>query len=78
MKHNQKQEQKVVEVSKKIELVIHELEENSVIVNVDGWRIRLYLDKDADIEKFRLGGTIVANYFGDIEDIHSVKFGKLK
>lgn len=67
-----------VEVSKEVELTIHEVEENGVIVNVDGWRMRLYFDKDTDREKFRLGGTIVANYFGDIEDIHSVKFGKLK
>jgi hypothetical protein len=74
---NQKQEEKV-EVSKELELVIHEVEEDSVIVNVDGWRMRLYFDKSADKSSFRIGQTVVANYFGKLEDVHSIRFGKLK
>lgn len=70
--------QKQVEVSKQIELVVHEVEDNSVIVNIDGWRMRVYFDRDAKKDKYNLNQTIVVNYFGDIKDVHSIRFGKLK
>lgn len=63
---------------KEVELVIHEVEEKSVIVNVNGWRMRLYFDQDVDKNKFRYGQTIVAKYTGDIEDVHSIRFEKIK
>ncbi|AZV43728.1 hypothetical protein BAOM_3119 [Peribacillus asahii] len=65
------------ETIKETELVIHEVEEKSVIVNLDGWRMRVYFDKDfkGHVSK---GTTIKVKYTGDIENPHSVKFEKLK
>jgi hypothetical protein len=66
-----------VELPKETELAIHEVEENSVIVNVQGWRMRVYFDENTDKEQFRYGQTIIVNYLGDIENPHSIKFEKL-
>lgn len=69
---------KEVEKLKEIELPIHEVEDASIIVNVDGWRMRIYFDKDANKDIYRVGQTVVAKYYGDIEKVHSVRFEKLK
>ncbi|MNF89823.1 hypothetical protein D3C84_723620 [compost metagenome] len=68
-------------VVNKIELPIHEVEEKSVIVNIQGWRIRAYFDKSLTEDqksKYTLGRTITVEYTGDIEDIHSIKLLPLK
>jgi hypothetical protein len=69
---------KEVEKSKEVELPIHEVEDNAIVVNVDGWRMRIYFDKDANKELFRVGQVVVANYFGDITKPHSIRFCKLE
>ncbi|KON87339.1 hypothetical protein AF332_11220 [Sporosarcina globispora] len=60
---------------KKITLAVHDKEENSVIVNVQGWRMRVYFDKDF---KAHVGNEIEVSYFGDLKDPHSIKFEKIK
>ncbi|MNG27320.1 hypothetical protein D3C84_1124240 [compost metagenome] len=68
-------------VVNKIELQIHEIEEKSVIINIQGWRIRAYFDnslKKEQKELFTVGRTITVEYTGDIEDIHSIKLLPLK
>lgn len=68
-------------VVNKIELDVHEVEENGVIVNIQGWRIRAYFDKSLTIEQkahFTKGRTIIVEYTGKIEDVHSIKLLPLK
>jgi plastocyanin domain-containing protein len=67
--------QEVVEEIKEVELEVLEREEGSVIVKVDGWRMRVYFDKD---KKDSIPNKIKVNFTGDIEDAHTVKFEKLK
>lgn len=74
---NQKFEVKKEEI-KEVELIIYEVEDESVIVNVDGWRIRLHFDKGVNKENFRVGQSIIAEYKGDIGNVHSIRFEKLK
>jgi hypothetical protein len=66
--------QKVDEV-KEIELEVLEKEADAIIVRVDGWRMRVYFDKDF---KREISNKVLVKYTGDIEDAHSVKFEKLK
>ena len=70
---NKKEEVKVL--PKKTVLAIHEIEENAFIVNIEGWRMRVYFDKDF---KSQNGKEIEVSYFGDLNDPHSVRFEKLK
>jgi hypothetical protein len=67
-----------VEQPKEIDLVIHEVQENAIIVNVQGWRMRVYFDIDFNPENLRYGQTVSVKYLGDIEDPHSIQFEKLK
>jgi hypothetical protein len=67
-----------VELSKEIELTIHEVTDNAIIVNVDGWRMRVYFDEGAEKDIFRFGQSVLVKYFGDIKNPHSIKFEKLK
>lgn len=62
-------------------LTIHDVEEDSVIVNINGWRMRAYFDQlltKKDKEKFTVSKEIEVNYTGELADIHSVKLLKLK
>jgi hypothetical protein len=67
-----------VELPKEIELVIHEVEDNAIIVNVQGWRMRVYFDVDFNPENLRYGQPVLVKFFGDIEEPHTIKFEKLK
>jgi hypothetical protein len=67
-----------VEILKEVELIIHEVQDNAIIVNVEGWRMRVYFDANAKKEKFSYGQTVLVKYFGDIENPHSIRFEKLK
>jgi hypothetical protein len=73
-----KVEEVKVELPKEIQLVIHEVEDFAIIVNVQGWRMRVYYDVDFNSENLRYGQTISVKYLGDIEDAHTVQFEKLK
>ncbi len=68
---------KVVEKVKTTELVIHDVESDAVIVNVQGWRMRVYFDKDYSGHLAK-GLSIEVDYYGDIDDPHSIRFEKLK
>lgn len=63
---------------KEVELTVIEVEKSSVIVNVNGWRMRVYFAENTIITKPNLGQKIKVKYTGNIEDVHSVKFEKIK
>jgi hypothetical protein len=67
-----------VEEPKEIELVVHEVQDNAIIVNVQGWRMRVYFDEGTEMDKFRFGQSVLVKYLGDIEDPHTIQFDKLK
>lgn len=77
---SEKQPEPKVEVSKEVELEIHEKEDNAIIVNIDGWRMRVYFDESLKQEqKENLSrGKVLVRYFGDIEDVHSLRLLPLK
>lgn len=64
--------------TKEIELTVHEVESDAVIVNVDGWRVRVYFEENTTIVKPSYGQKVRVQYTGDIEDVHSIKFEKIK
>lgn len=74
---NQKLEIKKEEV-KEIELVIHEINDDSVIVNVDGWRMRIYFEEGFNSDGLRVNQSVVAKYIGKLNNVHSIQFKKLK
>jgi hypothetical protein len=76
-----KEETKTVLAPKSLTTTIHEVEQESIIVNIDGWRIRAYFDstlKQEDKEKYNVGNLVEIQYLGDLKDIHSIKLLKLK
>lgn len=76
-----KEETKTTNVSKTLMTQIHDVEQESIIVNIDGWRIRAYFDstlKQEDKEKYNVGNLVEIQYLGDLKDIHSIKLLKLK
>lgn len=68
---------KITEKLQSVELEVHEVEENSIIVNVQGWRMRIYFDKSIK-EIPSLHSIVKVNYLGNIENPHTVRFEKLK
>jgi hypothetical protein len=75
----EKEEVVIEEVQpKEVELVIHEVQDNAIIVNVQGWRMRVYFDVDFNPENLRYGQTVLVKYLGDIEDARTIQFEKLK
>lgn len=69
---------KITEKSKVVSLNVQEVESNAVIVSVDGWRMRVYFEDNSQVLVPRVGQVIQVKYTGDIEDVHSIKFEKLK
>ncbi len=67
-------QQKVDEI-KEIEIEVLEKELDAIIVRVDGWRMRVFFDKDF---KGEISNKVLVKYTGDINDAHSVKFERLK
>lgn len=74
---NQKLEIKKEEI-KEIELSIQEVQDDSVIVRVDNWRMRIYFEQGVKSDKFRVNQPIIAKYTGKLEDVHTIQFKKLK
>jgi hypothetical protein len=68
----------VEEQPKQVEIKIDEVEDFAIIVNVQGWRMRVYYDIDFNYENLRQGQHITVSYLGDIEDPFSIRFEKLK
>lgn len=68
---------KITEKVKEIELEIHDIEENAIIVNVQGWRMRVYFEEGYELTVGK-GGLITVEYTGDIKKANTVKFKKLK
>jgi hypothetical protein len=70
---------------KKEEPVLHntvldivKVEDKAVIVKVQGWRMRVYFDKDAKKGSFHEGMKIGVKHYGNINNPHEIKFLKLK
>jgi hypothetical protein len=62
-------------------LQVVKLEKDAVIVLVNGWRMRVFFDKDLpkeDIAKLNVGRTILVEYVGNLEDVHTLEFKPLK
>jgi hypothetical protein len=79
MKFDSKKTKEEVQTSKTINLSIAKVEKESVIVLIDGWRMRVYFDKDfKEFDKLGNGQEIFVNYFGEISDPHSIKLLPLK
>lgn len=68
---------KITEKVKTVELEVHEVEENAIIVNVEGWRMRIYFEDGYELNVGK-GALINAEYTGDIKKANTVKFKKLK
>lgn len=60
-----------------IDLTVLEVEKDAVIVNAFGWRRRVYFDKTFS-KKLSEGEVISVEYTGNKDDVHSMKFKKLK
>jgi hypothetical protein len=71
-----KTKQEDQQVNKAVFKVV-EVEDESVIVLAQGWRKRVYFD-GAMKDQFKEGQMLEVEYTGDINDIHSVEFLKLK
>jgi len=55
-------------------------EDNAAILNVCGWRIRVYFDEtltEKQIGKVSNGKYITVGYVGNLEDVFSVKLQRL-
>jgi len=59
---------------------IFEVEDNSIIIGINGWRVRFYYDLDGNIlNEIRLnknnykGRLIELQYIGDLNDVFSLK-----
>jgi len=73
-----------IEITKKVvksaEFKVLEKETDSAILNVLGWRMRVYFDKSLtkeQKEKISKGKLITVKYIGDLEDVFSVELQKL-
>ena len=58
-------------------LTIHDTEEDAIIVNIEGWRMRVYLDENFK-GKIAKGMPIEVQYYGDIKNPHGLRFEKVK
>jgi hypothetical protein len=54
-----KVEEVKVELPKETQLVIHEVEDFAIIVNIQGWRMRVYFDVDFNSENFVYGQLVL-------------------
>jgi hypothetical protein len=82
MKFNKQETEEKVEVSKVVNLKILEVDgDSAIIVSVNGWRMRVYFDQSLNKEqkeKFHVNHEAEVKYFGDIEDVHSLRLLPLK
>lgn len=61
---------------KTVDLVVLKAESDAIIVNVEGWRMRIFFDNDLK-NKPTKGQLVTVKYTGDINDAHSVVFENL-
>lgn len=61
-------------------LMIHEVEKDNIIVNVDGWRIRVSTAElsEQDKNSLNFGRNVIVEYEGDLKDVFSLKLLPLK
>lgn len=65
---------KITEKIKEIELSPIEIEDDAYIILIEGWRMRVYFEK----EHVPQGNKIKVEYTGDIKNPHSLKFKTMK
>ena len=62
-----------------VDLTVLTIEEKSVIVNVNGWRMRVSLDlTENELERLKTGRIVAVEYEGKLEDVHTLKLLPLK
>jgi len=69
----------VIEI-KSTQFKVLKKEDTSAILNVCGWRMRVYFDENLtkeQVAKVTNGKYIAVDYIGDLEDVFSVKLQKL-
>lgn len=56
------------------------VEDNAIIININGWRMRVYFElKDKDLKLIQKnkkdfeGRSIEVEYIGDLKDVHNLK-----
>lgn len=52
-----------------LEAIVSDVENDAVIVAIQGWRMRVY----GDDLNLKLGQSISIEYSGNLEDIHSIR-----
>ena len=71
--------EKIIEV-KSSEFRVLKKEDDSAILSVQGWRMRVYFDKgltDEQKDKVANGKYIAVNYVGNLEDVFSIQLQHL-
>lgn len=63
----------ITEKVKEIELTPVEVEQDAYIVQIEGWRMRIYFNEGHEINR----SNITVNYTGNIKNPHTVKFERL-
>jgi len=74
------EQKEIIEEIKTFKTQIFEIEDNSIIIGIDGWRIRYYFDLDAKIlyeiknnkDNYK-GRMIELQYIGDLNDVFTLK-----
>jgi len=73
-------DEEITEDIKSTEFKVLKKEDNSAILNVLGWRMRVYFDKNLtneQISKVMNGKYITVDYIGSLEDVFSIKLQHL-
>lgn len=65
-------------VVKKSLFKVVKIEEKAIIINLNGWRMRAYFEKDAEKEGISLGSFVELEHYGDADKPHKVEFLKIK
>lgn len=65
------------EILNESDFKVVKIEDDAVIVNVDGWRMRVYFDKATKKDDIYVGKSISVKHYGELKDPHSIRFEKL-
>jgi len=74
------EQDEIIEEIKTFNTQIFEVEDNSIIIGINGWRVRYYFDLDAKIlyeiknnkDNYK-GRMIELQYIGDLNDVFTLK-----
>lgn len=63
----------ITEKIKEIDLTPVEVENDAYIVQIEGWRMRIYFDEGHEVNRSK----VTVKYTGNIKNPHTVKFEKV-